>query len=160
MSQSKKAKFGEEDSATAPAITRAAAEKSDLYDAAVSEFKNAQKKLKESQSEMKKLKEAMGKSASQLLAQPPSWKHAQSCLDAMQKDENATQESVCELMRQGKLPGEFYGIKISINQQYLSKYKRKIDLGRAVNRFAGLVPRARLPHQPRWRRHRARVIRV
>lgn len=142
MSQAKRAKIGgtgadsdEEDSA--PAITRLAAGKSDQYAAALLQYKNAQQQLRESTSEMKKLKEAMGKSASSLLAKPPNWTHAQSCLDAMQKDEDATQESVCELMRQGKLPGDFYGIKVAINQQYLSKYKRKIDLGKTVQNKRG-----------------------
>jgi hypothetical protein len=142
MSQAKRTKIGgtcadSDEEGSAPAITRGAAEKSDLYAAALLQIKNEQKKLRELQSEASKLKEAMGKSASNLLAKPPSWKHAQSCLDAMQKDEDATQESVCELMRQGKLPGEFYGIKVSINQQYLSKYKRKIDLGKTVQNKRG-----------------------
>jgi hypothetical protein len=134
MSQAKRAKFGgtgaEDDSA--PAITRAAAEKLEQYDAAVLQFKSAQKQLKDLQLQMKKLRDSMGKSASSLLAKPLNWMHAQSCLDAMQKDKDATEESVCELMRQGKLPGDFYGIKVSINHQYLSKYKRKIDLGKTV----------------------------
>ena len=71
MSQAKRAKSGgtsadsdEEDSA--PAITRKAAEKADQYAAALLQYKSAQKTMKEAQSEMTKLKEAMGKSASKL----------------------------------------------------------------------------------------------
>ena len=114
MSQAKRAKFGgtgadSAEEVSAPAITRAAAEKSDQYDADVLQFKSAQKQLRESQLEMKKLRDSMGRSASSLLAKPPNWTHAQSCLDAMQKDEDATQESVCDLMRQGKLRGEWRG---------------------------------------------------
>ena len=133
MSQNKKQKTGDLDasqgSQQSHAVTRAASEKGDKYDAAQREIKKLQANLNQKIAQAQALKETIGSVADDVVAQVPTWKHAEACLRYMKANDSCTQVKVCELMQKGQLPGDFFGVKVTICQRYLSTYKGKLESG-------------------------------
>jgi hypothetical protein len=99
MSQNKKRKNGDSNTSEGSQpersqVTRAASVKGDKYDAAQREIKKLQANLNQKIAQAEALKKTIGSVADEVVAQEPSWKHAQACLDYMKANDSCTQVKV------------------------------------------------------------------
>jgi hypothetical protein len=136
---SKKAKKGDGDAHqdSQPAVTRGASIKGDAYNAAIQKIGNLQAEIRKIQGTADAMKDSMGAVADQVISKPPKWKYAQACLDHIAANASCTQDKVCKLLQNGELPGQFFGVKVRLNQGYLSTYKCKLRDGLTISENRG-----------------------